>query len=203
MAAAVGTRGRIFAHAEGLFARKGPYETTVRDIVKEAGVSVGALNYHFGSKDRLIAEVVLRVNAEVQEHQEERMRGLLAARRKPTVDQIARAWVEPYLDAAADPAVRRRLSLIGAVFGGPDSLAQRELYEAARPLEELTLRLLERVNPRLSASEARSRLLGLAAVTFFYYQGYLSPALDGDLDADKAVLAAAMAGMLAAPPGRA
>ena len=36
-------------------------KVTIRDITSRSGVSVGLINYHFGSKDNLIAECVQRI----------------------------------------------------------------------------------------------------------------------------------------------
>lgn len=39
--------------------RKGLAATTSRDITREAGANLAAITYHFGSKDRLVAEALL------------------------------------------------------------------------------------------------------------------------------------------------
>ena len=51
------TRGAILAAAERLYADRGFGDVTLRDIVAEANVNLAAVNYHFGSKDELIAEL--------------------------------------------------------------------------------------------------------------------------------------------------
>ncbi len=51
------TRNAILAAAERLYADHGFADVTLRDIVREAGVNLAAVNYHFGSKDELIAEL--------------------------------------------------------------------------------------------------------------------------------------------------
>lgn len=52
-----GTRERILAAARDVFSRQGR-EATVREICAAAGVNVSAVNYYFGGKDRLYAEVL-------------------------------------------------------------------------------------------------------------------------------------------------
>lgn len=55
----VDTRTRIKIAARKLFAEKGVEAGTVRDIVAAAGAkNGGSLNYYFGSKDELVAELV-------------------------------------------------------------------------------------------------------------------------------------------------
>jgi AcrR family transcriptional regulator len=54
------SQSRILDAAEHLFARHGFEATSVRAITAEAGVHLSAVNYHFGSKDRLIVAVLRR-----------------------------------------------------------------------------------------------------------------------------------------------
>lgn len=54
------TRGRILDAAETLFALHGFEATTMRMITAEASANLAAVNYHFGSKEALIAEVFRR-----------------------------------------------------------------------------------------------------------------------------------------------
>jgi AcrR family transcriptional regulator len=51
------TRDRILKAASEVFAEKGYHDATVEDICRHAQTNVAAINYHFGSKDRLYAEV--------------------------------------------------------------------------------------------------------------------------------------------------
>lgn len=53
----VKTRNRILKAASEVFAEKGYRDATVEDICRHAKTNVAAINYHFGSKDRLYAEV--------------------------------------------------------------------------------------------------------------------------------------------------
>ena len=51
------TRTAILSAAERLYADRGFADVTLRDIVAAADVNLAAVNYHFGSKDELIAEL--------------------------------------------------------------------------------------------------------------------------------------------------
>jgi len=55
-----GTRERILNAAEKLFADKGYDGTSTRAIVAASGDTIGSLSYHFGSKEKLLREVVQR-----------------------------------------------------------------------------------------------------------------------------------------------
>lgn len=52
------SKERILEAAIRLFSRKGYSATGLREVVREAGVSVAMVNYHFGSKQELLKEIV-------------------------------------------------------------------------------------------------------------------------------------------------
>ncbi|HET7038784.1 MAG TPA: TetR/AcrR family transcriptional regulator [Gemmatimonadales bacterium] len=52
------TRGRILKAARKLFADKGFSGASIREITASAGANLGAVTYHFGSKDKLYFEVM-------------------------------------------------------------------------------------------------------------------------------------------------
>ena len=53
-----GTRERLLETAGRVFAEKGFRATTVREICDRAGANIAAINYHFGGKRKLYAEVL-------------------------------------------------------------------------------------------------------------------------------------------------
>ena len=67
------TRARILEAALRLFADVGRGETSIRDIAREAGVSLGMVNHYFGSKEALYETCVATMFAELAE-----LRGHLA-----------------------------------------------------------------------------------------------------------------------------
>lgn len=54
------TREKILKSAWKLFAKNGFETVSVRDITQDAGVNLASVNYHFGSKDGLIQEIVVK-----------------------------------------------------------------------------------------------------------------------------------------------
>ncbi|WP_030173380.1 TetR/AcrR family transcriptional regulator [Spirillospora albida] len=54
------TRDRLLGAAERLFLEKGPDRVSVRAINAAAGLNPGAVHYHFGSRDGLIAALLER-----------------------------------------------------------------------------------------------------------------------------------------------
>ena len=98
------TRTAILAAAERLYAERGFGDVTLRDIVAAADVNLAAVNYHFGSKDELIAE--LFVTRSIQTNRE-RLNELKAAEEKGAgrapIDEILRALVGPTLRGCLGP----------------------------------------------------------------------------------------------------
>jgi AcrR family transcriptional regulator len=56
----ISAKDRILESAIRLFARKSYSATGLREIVREAGVSVAMVNYHFGSKQALLESILDR-----------------------------------------------------------------------------------------------------------------------------------------------
>src|SRR5690349_25075556 len=63
----VATKRRLYETAIGLMARKGYESTTLRDVAKEAGVSVGLLYRYFPSKRAVIVALYDELSAEYAE----------------------------------------------------------------------------------------------------------------------------------------
>ena len=54
------TKKLILDVAERLFADRGFSATSLRELTSEAGTNVASVNYHFGSKEALLAAVLER-----------------------------------------------------------------------------------------------------------------------------------------------
>ena len=61
------TREKILDTAERLFGEQGYAATSLRHIIAEAGVNLAAIHYHFGSKEELLDEVLMRKAGPVNE----------------------------------------------------------------------------------------------------------------------------------------
>ena len=98
------TRSAILAAAERLYADRGFGDVTLRDIVAEANVNLAAVNYHFGSKDELIAELFVTRSLQLNR---ERLRELRAAEELgggvADIADILRALVGPTLRGCLGP----------------------------------------------------------------------------------------------------
>ena len=96
----LGTRERILDAAEALFGEEGFETVSLRDITGRADANVASVNYHFGSKDKLIAAVVERHARPINE---ERLGFLDAAEadyagRIVPVERILEAFLMPMIE---------------------------------------------------------------------------------------------------------
>src|SRR6202790_1793674 len=98
------TRASILDAAERLYADRGFADVTLRDIVAAADVNLAAVNYHFGSKDELIAELfVSRSLATNRERLNELKAAEAAGGGRAGIDAILRALVGPPLGCCRGP----------------------------------------------------------------------------------------------------
>ena len=102
------TRAAILNAAERLYADRGFADVTLRDIVAAADVNLAAVNYHFGSKDELIAELFVTRSLATNR---ERLNELRAAEEmgggRADIDAILRALVGPSLRGCLGPENQR------------------------------------------------------------------------------------------------
>jgi AcrR family transcriptional regulator len=107
---ATATRATLLREAERLFARRGLYQVTVREIVEAAGQrNVSALNYHFGSREGVLDAILDRHGVLT-----DAARGAMLSevgRDAPTRDLVA-ALVVPYLANLSHPSGRDYLRIV-------------------------------------------------------------------------------------------
>ena len=111
------TKQRILDTAERLFGDQGYAATSLRHIIAEAGVNLAAIHYHYGSKEELLDEVVMRkagpVNADrlalLDRYEAEAGAGPLA------VEKVLEAFLAPVFSVAdRSPQFVR---LMGRMYG--------------------------------------------------------------------------------------
>jgi AcrR family transcriptional regulator len=102
------TRAAILNAAERLYADRGFGDVTLRDIVAAADVNLAAVNYHFGSKDELIAELyVTRSLATNRERLKDLKAAEAAGGSRAGIDAVLRALVGPPLRGCLGPDRQR------------------------------------------------------------------------------------------------
>ncbi len=98
----IDTKQRILDTAERLFGELGYDAVSLRQIIAAAGVNLAAVHYHFGSKEDLLDQVVLRKVGPVNDARLARLDQAekQAADAPVPVDSILRAFLEPTAEVA-------------------------------------------------------------------------------------------------------
>jgi AcrR family transcriptional regulator len=97
------TRGALMAAARRLFTEKGYEGVSAEEIVREAGVTRGALYHHFGGKAELLEAVYERLEAESTE----RVARIVLGSELESPMEAMKAGVEAFLDECAEPELQR------------------------------------------------------------------------------------------------
>ncbi len=151
------TRILLLDAAERLFSQHGIEGTSVREIIKAAGVNLGAVNYHFGTKQRLALEVFARRLEPVNRKRIALLDVLeaQAGRRKLKLERIIDALIRPAVETMEDgtPACDDFMRLTSRCFQEPDpevkSFVEQQFAEVVRRFDSAILRTL----PWLPAGE--------------------------------------------------
>jgi AcrR family transcriptional regulator len=97
------TRESLIAAARVLFAEHGFADVALEAIVRDAGVTRGALYHHFPDKTELFAAVFEQVEAEVAT----RMGEAIASANQTDQIEVMRLGARFWLDACSDPEIQR------------------------------------------------------------------------------------------------
>ncbi|MBU3666656.1 MAG: TetR/AcrR family transcriptional regulator [Chthoniobacterales bacterium] len=95
------TRERILRAAERIYAASGFHGMSLRDVTLLAGVNLAAVNYHFGSKDKLIHALADRRLTPINAERLDRLKKLREkhGRQAIPVRDLVSALVDPMLKA--------------------------------------------------------------------------------------------------------
>ena len=169
------TKERILDVAERLFADRGFPATSLRDITAEASVNLGSVNYHFGSKEALLASVMERrfrpINArrlELLDAIEARIGG-----ETPAAEDVIRAFLAPPFQKQQEwgESGHTFLRLVGRIHAETNE-AHRATY--VQQFDEVVLRFtmaLGRALPHLNRADLRWRMLFLIGSMAFAMGG--------------------------------
>ena len=160
--ASVDTKSKTLDTAERLFAEKGFAATSMRTITAEAGVNLAAVNYHFGSKETLLSEVLGR---RIRPMNEVRLRLLdtieaEAGENAPDLEGVVRAFLEPAFQimASGEDQGTNFVQLIGRTHVETNDKIQAMFVAQFKDSIQRFTSAINRVFPELSTEESRLRL---------------------------------------------
>ena len=165
------TKERILNVAERLFADRGFPATSLRDLTSEAGVNIASVNYHFGSKDALLAAVLERRLRPVNARRLELLDAIesAAANGVPNVEDVIRAFLSPPFHkrqewgAGGDHFLR----LLGRIHSETNEEFRATFFQQFQGVFRRFRQALQRALPHLDATDIGWRMLFLVGSMAF------------------------------------
>ncbi|MBP8130996.1 MAG: CerR family C-terminal domain-containing protein [Candidatus Hydrogenedentes bacterium] len=149
------TKAALLEAAGELFAELGFEGASVRAIAERAGTNVASVNYHFGSKERLYAELLQRVlltirGADIEEFLRPPERIATPDGAASVVREVVRARFASYF-SDTHPSWYRRLVMRSLIE--PSAVLQRLMRDVFVPEHAALSRVFRGVNPSLTEEE--------------------------------------------------
>ena len=144
------TQVRILDAAEQLFVERGYSATSLRAIANEAEVNLAATNYHFGTKEGLLAAVIHRHMHPVNEERIKRLSALEESGGLPTLRNTLEALFYPLVDNLPN---ERLPAVMGRILSEPESLSRPIITEEFAEVGVRFQTALSRALPVLSSEE--------------------------------------------------
>jgi AcrR family transcriptional regulator len=167
----VTTKNRILDTAEKLFAKQGFAATSLRAIIKEAGVNTASVHYHFGSKEGLIEAVLRRQATPINDERLASLDELEKGHTKGTVP------LEGIVETFVAPTIRRHFKrsgkeqflpqLFGRAISDPDEKLRVIVRDIFKDIFMRYTAAFMRALPHLSQEEVHWRMhLMVGAMVF-------------------------------------
>ena len=175
------TRNSILDAAEHLFSERGVSRTSLEDIAQAAGVTRGAIYWHFKDKSDLFAAMVNRVTlpmeAMVARSSDESVEDPIASLKACAVSALKRTATDPQCQRVFD-VVTHKCEYLGEMEGVQDRISSIQkscVDRAEQGLRNAIKRgqLPATVNPRLAAVGLDALLFGLIS-SWLANRGYLN-----------------------------
>jgi AcrR family transcriptional regulator len=129
MKAAVSTKDRILRAAEEQFAQRGFDGASLRRVTAAAGVNLAAVNYHFGSKERLV-EHVLRRRLDVLNARRLDALTRVEGRAGTTLAHALDAYIRPALELSHDAGGQMFMRMLARAFAEHDDRLREFLSQS-------------------------------------------------------------------------
>ncbi len=175
------TRERVIDAAERCFGHGGFDDVSIRQIAREAGVTLGVVGFHGGSKRDLFLTVLRRRVETLNRARGGGLDRLLAGPGTPTIRHYADAYVTPYLEIASQGDHQWRSYALLIARTASEDRWQREVRDLYDPMALRFMDAIEADCPGLSRERlaaafawmvaamlalvaSRSRIVGLSGV---------------------------------------
>ncbi|MGN6740744.1 TetR/AcrR family transcriptional regulator [Dyella sp.] len=122
------TKERILAAAEALFAQRGFDGASLRQLTASAGVNLAAVNYHFGSKEKLVEQVFKRRLDALNQHRLAEL-DKIAGRPGTTLEDVLAAYIRPALELSHEGNGSLFMRVLARAFAEHDDTLRQFLSE--------------------------------------------------------------------------
>lgn len=128
MNSSTSTKERILTAAETLFAQRGFDGASLRQLTAAAGVNLAAVNYHFGSKEKLVEQVFKRRLDALNQH---RLAELAKVAGKPgtKLEDVLAAYIRPALELSHEGNGSLFMRVLARAFAEHDDTLRQFLSE--------------------------------------------------------------------------
>lgn len=157
------TKQNILDAAEFLFATQGFRGTSLRAITGKAGVNLAAVNYHFGSKEFLLNEVIKRRILPLNQIRRQRLEEVIETAKKrgrrPYTRDILYAFIQPTLQfRETEPGAKEFVTFIGRSLADPDNTVRKVFVQFIKPMFQLLQESLREALPQRTQDQIFWRL---------------------------------------------
>ncbi len=151
------TKERILGAAELLFAQRGFDGASLRQLTAAAGVNLAAVNYHFGSKEKLVEQVFRRrLDALNGRRLSELAR--VAGAAHTTLEDVLAAYIRPALELSHDDGGALFMRVLARAFAEHDDTLRQFLSENYGHVIRQFTAEFARLLPQLSKPELYWRI---------------------------------------------
>lgn len=159
------TKERILSAAETLFAQRGFDGASLRQLTSAAGVNLAAVNYHFGSKEKLV-EQVFRRRLDALSVQRLAALAKIAGQPDTRLEDVLDAFIRPALELSHEDDGSLFMRVLARAFAEHDDGLRKFLSENYGHVMRQFTAEFARLLPRLSKEELYWRIdLATGALT--------------------------------------
>ncbi|MCB0323029.1 MAG: TetR/AcrR family transcriptional regulator [Bdellovibrionales bacterium] len=154
-------RDALLEAAEALFTTKGFEAVSTRELAEQAGVNLGTIQYHFGSKTQLFIETIRRVMSRRREQQPLFLDNRPIASRAQAIEELC-VFVYSFLESVCHPVGPDVCKLMYRECLSPstedpdifEALVSSVVNEFIRPVDQRLVQIVTTLQPELGADEA-------------------------------------------------
>lgn len=151
------TKERILAAAETLFAQRGFDGASLRQLTSDAGVNLAAVNYHFGSKEKLV-EQVFRRRLDALNAQRLAALARVAGQPETRLEDVLDAFIRPALELSHEDSGSLFMRVLARAFAEHDDSLRKFLSENYGHVMRQFTAEFARLLPQLSKEELYWRI---------------------------------------------